>query len=510
MNEKILILDFGSQYTQLIARSVREANVYCEIIPYHKKIEADPSLKGIILSGSPFSVNDPQAPLVNVKALHQTLPILGICYGAQLTAKEFGGRVANSSKREYGRALLSKTKDDQLLHGVSDLSQVWMSHADTILELPAGFDVLATTDSIPYAAFRNNGEGYPLYCLQFHPEVYHSIEGKKIIRNFLVDICGCKQDWTAAHFISDTVAALKKTIGDKKVIMALSGGVDSTVAATLIHQAIGKKLYGFFVDNGVLRKDEFEQVLETYKRIGLNVKGIDAKKQFYKKLEGKTDPEKKRKAIGKQFIKIFAEEAEKMKGVDLLGQGTIYPDVIESISVHGPSQTIKSHHNVGGLPKNMKLGLVEPLRYLFKDEVRRVGKELGIPDDLLQRHPFPGPGLAIRILGEVNAEKVALLQKADQVFTQALKDHKLYGAVWQAGAILLPVKSVGVMGDERTYEFTVALRAVTSVDGMTADWAHLPYDFLAQVSNDIINQVKGINRVVYDISSKPPATIEWE
>ena len=510
MNEKILILDFGSQYTQLIARSVREANVYCEIIPYHKKIEPDPLLKGVILSGSPFSVNDPQAPEVNVKAIHQIIPILGICYGAQLTAREFGGRVANSSKREYGRALLSKTKDDVILRGVSDLSQVWMSHADTILELPAGFDVLATTDSIPYAAFRNNGEGYPLYCLQFHPEVYHSIEGKKIIRNFLVDVCGCKQDWTAAHFISDTVASLKKSIGDKKVIMALSGGVDSTVAATLIHQAIGKRLYGFFVDNGVLRKDEFEQVLETYRRIGLNVKGIDAKKQFYKKLEGKTDPEKKRKAIGKQFIKIFADEAGKMKGVDLLGQGTIYPDVIESISVHGPSQTIKSHHNVGGLPKNMKLGLVEPLRFLFKDEVRRVGKELGIPEELLQRHPFPGPGLAIRILGEVNAEKVNLLQKADQVFTQALKDHKLYGAVWQAGAILLPVKSVGVMGDERTYEFTVALRAVTSVDGMTADWAHLPYDFLAQVSNDIINQVKGINRVVYDISSKPPATIEWE
>jgi GMP synthase (glutamine-hydrolysing) len=510
MNEKILILDFGSQYTQLIARSVREANVFCEIIPFHQKIKPDPSLKGVILSGSPFSVNDPEAPMVSVKTLHQTLPILGICYGAQLTAKEFGGRVANSSKREYGRALLSKLKEDVILQGVSDLSQVWMSHADTILELPAGFDVLATTDSIPYAAFRNNGEGFPLYCLQFHPEVYHSIEGKKIIRNFLVDVCGCKQDWTAAHFISDSVATLKKTIGDKKVIMALSGGVDSTVAATLIHQAIGKNLYGFFVDNGVLRKDEFRQVLDTYKSIGLNVKGIDAKKQFYKKLKNKTDPEEKRKAIGKQFIKIFLEEATKMKGVDLLGQGTIYPDVIESISVHGPSQTIKSHHNVGGLPKKMKLGLVEPLRFLFKDEVRKVGKELGIPDDLLQRHPFPGPGLAIRILGEVNPEKVAMLQKADQVFIQALKDHKLYSAVWQAGAILLPVKSVGVMGDERTYEFTVALRAVTSVDGMTADWAHLPYDFLAQVSSDIINQVKGINRVVYDISSKPPATIEWE
>ena len=510
MNEKILILDFGSQYTQLIARSVREANVYCEIIPYHQKIVPDSSLKGIILSGSPFSVNDPLAPAVPVKILHRNYPLLGICYGAQLTSKEFGGKVANSSKREYGRALLNKVKDDVLLQGVSDMSQVWMSHADTILELPAGFDVLATTDSIPYAAFRNNGEGNPLYCLQFHPEVYHSIEGKKIIRNFLVDVCGCRQDWTAAHFISDSVAALKKSIGSKKVIMALSGGVDSTVAATLIHQAIGKRLYGFFVDNGVLRKDEFQQVLDTYKRIGLNVKGIDAKKQFYKKLKDKTDPEAKRKTIGKQFIKIFMEEATRLEGIDLLGQGTIYPDVIESISVHGPSQTIKSHHNVGGLPKKMKLGLVEPLRFLFKDEVRRVGKELGIPDDLLERHPFPGPGLAIRILGEVNPERVSLLQKADQVFIQALKDHKLYGTVWQAGAILLPVKSVGVMGDERTYEFTVALRAVTSVDGMTADWAHLPYDFLAQVSNDIINQVKGINRVVYDISSKPPATIEWE
>jgi GMP synthase (glutamine-hydrolysing) len=510
MNEKILILDFGSQYTQLIARSVREANVYCEIVPFHQKIIPDPSLKGIILSGSPFSVNDSGAPLVDVKALHRSFPILGICYGAQLTAKEFGGRVANSNKREYGRALLRRLKDDILLQGVNDLSQVWMSHADTILDLPAGFDVLASTDTIPYAAFRNNGEGNPLYCLQFHPEVYHSIEGKKIIRNYLVDVCNCMQDWTAAHFISETVDDLRKSIGKKKVIMALSGGVDSTVAATLIHQAIGKNLFGFFVDNGVLRKDEFQQVLETYKQIGLNVKGIDAKKQFYKKLKDKTDPEAKRKAIGKQFIKTFLDEAHKLKGVELLGQGTIYPDVIESMSVHGPSQTIKSHHNVGGLPKKMKLGLVEPLRFLFKDEVRKVGNELGIPEALLQRHPFPGPGLAIRILGEVTPEKVELLQKADQVFIQALKEHKLYQAVWQAGVILLPVKSVGVMGDERTYEFTAALRAVTSVDGMTADWAHLPYDFLAQVSSDITNKVKGINRVVYDISSKPPATIEWE
>jgi len=510
MAEKILILDFGSQYTQLIARSVREANVYCEIIPYHQKIKSDPAIKGIILSGSPFSVNDRDAPVVNVKSCHALLPILGICYGAQLTAREFGGKVANSSKREYGRALLKKEKEDLLLKDVSPLSQVWMSHADTILELPAGFDVLASTESIPYAAFKNNGEGYPLYCLQFHPEVYHTIEGKKIIRNFLTEVCGCTQDWTPDHFISESVEKLKNQIGKKKVIMALSGGVDSTVAATLIHKAIGKRLSGIFVDNGVLRKDEYQEVLDVYKRIGLNVKGVDAKKIFYKKLKGKTDPEEKRKAIGKLFIKIFLKEAENLDDIDLLGQGTIYPDVIESVSVHGPSMTIKSHHNVGGLPKKMKLGLVEPLRFLFKDEVRKVGKELGIPEDLLNRHPFPGPGLAIRILGEVNPEKVNLLQQADHLYTKALKEHKLYNSVWQAGAILLPVKSVGVMGDERTYEFTVALRAVTSVDGMTADWAHLPYDFLAQVSNDIINQVKGINRVVYDISSKPPATIEWE
>jgi len=510
MAEKILILDFGSQYTQLIARAVREANVYCEIIPYHKKIDFDDSLKGIILSGSPFSVNDANAPVVDVKELGAHVPVLGICYGAQLTAKQFGGKVANSSKREYGRALLHRKQEDILLQDVTELSQVWMSHADTILELPAGFDVLATTENIPYAAFKKSEYAFPLYCLQFHPEVYHSIEGKKILHNFLVNICHCAQDWTPAHFISDTVEQLKKQIGKRKVVMALSGGVDSTVAATLIHKAIGKKLFGVFVDNGVLRKNEFEEVLETYKKIGLNVTGVDAKKIFYKKLKGKTDPEEKRKVIGKQFIKIFQEEALRIEGVELLGQGTIYPDVIESVSVHGPSQTIKSHHNVGGLPKKMHLDLVEPLRFLFKDEVRRVGKELGIPDEMLQRHPFPGPGLAIRILGEVTEEKVQLLQQADHLYTKALRDHHLYSSVWQAGAILLPVKSVGVMGDERTYEYTVALRAVTSVDGMTADWAHLPYDFLADISNEIINNVKGINRVVYDISSKPPATIEWE
>jgi GMP synthase (glutamine-hydrolysing) len=510
MTEKILILDFGSQYTQLIARAVREANVYCEIIPYHKKVEFDPSLKGIILSGSPFSVNDPNAPEVNIKALHEKLPVLGVCYGAQLTAKQFGGRVANSNKREYGRALLHKKKEDTILQNVTELSQVWMSHADTILELPNEFDVLATTDDIPFAAFKKNGQSHPLYCVQFHPEVYHSIEGKKIVKNFLVNVCGCKQDWTPAHFITDTVDALKKQIGDRKVIMALSGGVDSTVAATLIHKAIGDRLFGIFVDNGVLRKGEFEQVLETYKTIGLNVKGIDAKELFYKELAGKTDPEAKRKTIGRLFIDVFQDEAKKVTGIGLLGQGTIYPDVIESVSVHGPSVTIKSHHNVGGLPDIMHLELVEPLRFLFKDEVRKVGAELGIPHDLLQRHPFPGPGLAIRILGEITPDKVQLLQEADYRYTKGLKDHKLYDQVWQAGAILLPVKSVGVMGDERTYEFTVALRAVTSVDGMTADWAHLPYDFLAYISNEIINNVKGINRVVYDISSKPPATIEWE
>ena len=533
MTEKILILDFGSQYTQLIARAVREANVYCEIIPFHKNFEYEPGLKGIILSGSPFSVNDANSPDVNIQFMADRVPVLGVCYGAQLTAKRFGGRVEKSNKREYGRALLHKHKDDVLLHDVMEKSQVWMSHADTILELPEGFELLATTESIPVAAFRktnqnskvksqNNGNGslgsnlkpqtsnFPLYGLQFHPEVYHSIEGKKILHNFLVNICGCSQDWTPAHFISDTVETLKKQIGDRKVIMALSGGVDSTVAATLIHRAIGERLYGIFVDNGVLRKNEFENVLATYAKLGLNVKGIDAKNIFYNELAGKTDPEAKRKVIGSLFIDIFQEEAKKIDGIGLLGQGTIYPDVIESMSVHGPSQTIKSHHNVGGLPEHLHLELVEPLRSLFKDEVRKVGRELGIPATMIDRHPFPGPGLAIRILGEVNAEKVNLLQQADDVYIKALKDHNLYATVWQAGAILLPVKSVGVMGDERTYEFTVALRAVTSVDGMTADWAHLPYDFLAHVSSEIINNVKGINRVVYDISSKPPATIEWE
>ncbi len=533
MTEKILILDFGSQYTQLIARAVREANVYCEIIPYHKPFEFEPGLKGIILSGSPFSVNEENAPDVNIQAFINNVPVLGVCYGAQLTAKRFGGVVAKSNKREYGRAILQRTKEDVLFQQVSASSQVWMSHSDTIKELPEGFELLATTESIPVAAFRKSSNGttpdpiaigsqltthdspltthdHPLYGVQFHPEVYHSTEGKKILNNFLVNICGCSQDWTPAHFITDTVEALKKQIGNRKVIMALSGGVDSTVAATLIHKAIGDRLYGIFVDNGVLRKNEFENVLKTYAQLGLNVKGVDAREHFYTKLAGKTDPEAKRKVIGSMFIDVFQEEAKKIEGIGLLGQGTIYPDVIESISVHGPSVTIKSHHNVGGLPEHLHLELVEPLRYLFKDEVRKVGRELGIPAEMIDRHPFPGPGLAIRILGEITEEKVQLLQEADHLYIKGLKDHNLYATVWQAGAILLPVKSVGVMGDERTYEYTVALRAVTSVDGMTADWAHLPYEFLANISNEIINNVRGINRVVYDISSKPPATIEWE
>jgi GMP synthase (glutamine-hydrolysing) len=511
MTEKILILDFGSQYTQLIARAVREANIYCEIIPYHKSFTIDAELKGIILSGSPFSVNDDQAPEVAVSAFNEQLPVLGICYGAQMTAKLYGGKVDKSNKREYGRAFMEIRKADTIFNHIPEKSQVWMSHSDSIKTLPDGFSVLATTESIPVAAFKKDDtNGHALYGFQFHPEVYHSTDGKQLIKNFLVDICKCAQNWTPASFVDETIARLKKEIGDKEVIMALSGGVDSTVAATLISRAIGNRLHGIFVDNGLLRKDEFQQVLDTYEVLGLNVKGVDAKALFYDELKDKTDPEAKRKVIGKLFIDVFQEESQKLTNISFLGQGTIYPDVIESVSVHGPSQTIKSHHNVGGLPDTMHLMLIEPLRYLFKDEVRRVGLELGIPAEMINRHPFPGPGLAIRILGEVNAERVDLLQRADAIFINGLKSSGLYNKVWQAGTILLPVKSVGVMGDERTYEFTVALRAVTSVDGMTADWAHLPYEFLADISNEIINNVRGINRVVYDISSKPPATIEWE
>ena len=510
MTDKILILDFGSQYTQLIARVVREANVYCEIVPFNKPIIFDENLKGVILSGSPCSVNEENAPNVDVQNIAKHVPVLGICYGAQLTAKLYNGVVAKSNKREYGRAILLIKNESALMHGVQASTQVWMSHSDTIKTLPTNFTLLADTENIPVAAFMYQEEANPIFGMQFHPEVYHSTEGKKMIDNFLVAICGCTKTWTSAHFITEAVAKLKAELGDSKVVMGLSGGVDSTVAATLLHQAIGKNLYGIFVNNGLLRKNEFEEVLEIYKQLGLNVTGVDASEHFYKSLENKTDPEAKRKAIGNSFIEIFDQEAKKITGITYLGQGTIYPDVIESAAVHGPSVVIKSHHNVGGLPEKMNLKIVEPLRALFKDEVRKIGAELGIPAAILGRHPFPGPGLGIRILGDITKDKVQLLQDADAVYTNLLKKYNLYDTVWQAGTILLPVKSVGVMGDERTYEFTIALRAVTSVDGMTADWAHLPYDFLADVSNEIINNVKGINRVVYDISSKPPATIEWE
>jgi GMP synthase (glutamine-hydrolysing) len=512
MNNKILILDFGSQYTQLIARSIRELNIYCEIQPCTKPVQYDPSLKGIILSGSPFSVNDPTAPKPDIKAMADNLPVLGLCYGAQLLAQQSGGEVGKSTHREYGRAHLQDVVADPILATVSNGSQVWMSHSDSIKRLPEGFTVIAKTETIPVAAFKaaDGFAQHPVYAFQFHPEVTHSTDGRQLLKNFVIDVCGCQQDWTPAAFIQETVDRIKNEVGSGKVVMALSGGVDSTVAATLIHKAIGDNLYCIFVDNGLLRKNEFEQVMEGYKHLGLNTKGVDAKALFYKELDGVTDPEKKRKIIGKLFIDVFHEEAVQLQDVKFLGQGTIYPDVIESVSVHGPSVTIKSHHNVGGLPEKMHMSLVEPLRFLFKDEVRKIGKELGIDNIFLARHPFPGPGLGIRILGAVSEEKVKMLQEADAIYTQALRDSGLYNEVWQAGAILLPVQSVGVMGDERTYEYTVALRAVTSVDGMTADWAHLPYSFLGKVSNDIINYVKGINRVVYDISSKPPATIEWE
>ncbi|MBL7691757.1 MAG: glutamine-hydrolyzing GMP synthase [Flavipsychrobacter sp.] len=512
MNDKILILDFGSQFTQLIARRVRELNVYCEIQPCTKPVVYDEHLKGIILSGSPFSVNDPTAPNPDIAAMAANLPLLAVCYGAQLLAKQSGGEVGKSSHREYGRAHLQDVVPDPLFATIGTGSQVWMSHSDTIKHLPADFTVIARTEAIPVAAYKASAAyaPNPVYAIQFHPEVTHSTDGGQLLKNFVVDICGVRQDWTPAAFIHETVERIKQQAGNKKVVMALSGGVDSTVAATLIHRAIGDNLYCIFVDNGLLRKDEFQQVLDGYKHLGLNTKGIDARQRFYAELDGVTDPEKKRKIIGKGFIDVFNEEALKLTDVSFLGQGTIYPDVIESMSVHGPSATIKSHHNVGGLPEKMHLSLIEPLRMLFKDEVRRVGRELGIDELFIGRHPFPGPGLGIRILGAVSEEKVKMLQEADAIYIQHLRDSGMYKEVWQAGAILLPVQSVGVMGDERTYEFTVALRAVTSVDGMTADWAHLPYDLLARISNDIINRVKGINRVVYDISSKPPATIEWE
>ena len=512
MLDKILILDFGSQYTQLIARSIRELNVYCEIQPCTKPIDYSSAIKGVILSGSPYSVNDEFAPKPDVLAIASKVPVLGVCYGAQLIAQSTGGVVGKSAHREYGRAHLDNIVADPLFAAIENGSQVWMSHSDSVKELAASLTCIATTASIPVAAFKA-AEGFtpfPMYGIQFHPEVTHSEQGKQLIKNFVVGICACQQNWTPDGFIESTVAAIKKQVGNGKAVMALSGGVDSTVAATLIQKAIGDNLYCIFVDNGLLRKDEFTQVLEGYKQLHLNTKGIDARHRFYTALAGESDPEKKRKIIGGLFIDIFQEEAQHLSDVSFLGQGTIYPDVIESVSVNGPSVTIKSHHNVGGLPEKMHLQLVEPLRLLFKDEVRRIGRALGIDELFLSRHPFPGPGLGIRILGAVSEEKALMLQEADAIYINTLKEFGWYDKVWQAGAILLPVQSVGVMGDERTYEFTIALRAVTSVDGMTADWAHLPYDLLAQISNNIINRVKGINRVVYDISSKPPATIEWE
>ena len=487
-------------------------NVFCEIQPCTKAISYDATLKGVILSGSPFSVNDPKAPTPDIAAIAGRVPVLAVCYGAQLLAKQSGGEVGKSTHREYGRAHIQIVGDDELFASVPQGSQVWMSHSDTIKQIPEGFKLLACTDNIPVAAFKSSKEyaANLIYGIQFHPEVTHSTDGGLILKNFVTGICACKQTWTPSAFIMETVARIKVQAGNKKVVMALSGGVDSTVAATLIHKAVGDNLYCIFVDNGLLRKDEYQQVLDGYKQLGLNTKGVDASRRFYKDLDGVSDPEKKRKIIGRLFIEVFHEEALRLKDVSFLGQGTIYPDVIESLSVHGPSATIKSHHNVGGLPEIMHLQLIEPLRMLFKDEVRRVGRELGIGDVFIGRHPFPGPGLGIRILGAVSEDKVKMLQEADAIFIQHLRDGGVYNQVWQAGAILLPVQSVGVMGDERTYEFTCALRAVTSVDGMTADWAHLPYDLLAKISNDIINRVRGINRVVYDISSKPPATIEWE
>lgn len=509
MKEQILIIDFGSQYTQLIARRVRELNVYCEIHPYNHLPEIDSSVKGVILSGSPCSVRDQDSPRLDLKDLRGRLPLLGVCYGAQLLAHVSGGDVLPSAHREYGRTMLDiDDEDSSLFAGVSSGSQVWMSHGDTIVRIPDSFKVLASTESVEVAAFKISEE--LTYGIQFHPEVTHSEYGRKILSNFVVNICGCSRSWTSESFVDSTVRDLKFRLGEDKVVMALSGGVDSTVAATLIHRAIGDNLYCIFVDNGLLRKNEFESVLASYENMGLNIKGVDAREQFYNALQGLTDPEAKRKAIGKTFIDVFDQEAHLLSDVKWLGQGTIYPDVIESVSVKGPSATIKSHHNVGGLPDFMKLKVIEPLNTLFKDEVREVGYVLGISPSILQRHPFPGPGLAIRILGDITPEKVDILQEVDDLFIGGLKKNNLYNEVWQAGAILLPVQSVGVMGDERTYENVVALRAVTSVDGMTADWAHLPYSFLADVSNEIINKVRGVNRVVYDISSKPPATIEWE
>lgn len=507
MQEKIIILDFGSQYTQLIARRVRELNTYCEILPYNKFPEDTKGIKGVILSGSPFSVNDPNALQIDLTDIRGKFPVLGVCYGAQYLAHSSGGKVEACASREYGRAHLDwHEENDVLFNGVRENSVVWMSHGDSITHVPETFKLVASTKEVKFAAFKVENE--LTWGVQFHPEVYHSEDGTALLNNFVKEICECAQDWTPASYIASTVTSLRDQLGDDKVILALSGGVDSTVAAVLLNKAIGKNLTCIFVDNGLLRKNEFETVLKNYEHMGLNVLGIDAKDHFYRELAGVTDPEQKRKIIGKGFIDIFDQEAKKLTGIKWLAQGTIYPDVIESLNITG--MVIKSHHNVGGLPAKMNLKVVEPLRLLFKDEVRRVGKELGISPDLIGRHPFPGPGLGVRILGDVTPDKVRILQEADHIFIQGLIDNGLYNQVWQAGVILLPVQSVGVMGDERTYENAVALRAVVSTDGMTADWSHLPYEFLAKVSNEIINKVRGVNRVVYDISSKPPATIEWE
>ncbi len=525
MTEKIIILDFGSQVTQLIGRRLRELNVYCEIYPFNKIPALDGSVKGVILSGSPFSVRDEKAPQADLDGIKGRLPLLGICYGAQYLAHKYGGEVNASIAREYGRAMLDITETDSpLMKGVSAHSQVWMSHGDTIARLPEGGEVIASTADVRNAAYHIKGED--TYAVQFHPEVYHTVEGSRILANFALGICGCHGDWTPASFIDTTIAELKAKLGDDKVILGLSGGVDSTVAAVLLNKAIGHNLTCIFVNNGLLRKNEFEDVLASYQDMGLNVIGADASVEFLEQLKGVTEPEKKRKVIGRLFIETFDKYARQIENARWLAQGTIYPDVIESASVNGPSSTIKSHHNVGGLPEKMNLKIVEPLRSLFKDEVRRVGRALQIKEELIGRHPFPGPSLGIRILGEVTEDKLAILREADDIFIRGLREYKidgvpsasdptmtatnLYDSIWQAGAMLLPVKSVGVMGDERTYEYTIALRAVISTDGMTADWVHLPYDFMAKVSNDIINKVRGVNRVVYDISSKPPATIEWE